>query len=126
MLTISQDLIRSGADDVKTAALETLGNLAFVRENKVTFLHSPGLLSWLNSLARGQVGSVSQRGVQTAATRVLAVLGGASPFMQQAPQARHTSLSAAFESSMAMFSFLPHNRSAQIASAAYAMVLYSQ
>lgn len=70
-----QDLARSGADDVKTAALETIGNLAFARENKVTFLHTPGLLAWLNRLARGQVGGVSQKGVQITATRALAVLG---------------------------------------------------
>lgn len=70
-----QDLARSGADDVKTAALETIGNLAFARENKVVFLQTPGLLSWLNRLARGQVGGVSQKAVQITAIRALAVLG---------------------------------------------------
>lgn len=73
-------MARSGADDVKMAALETIGNLAFARENKVTFLHTPGLLSWLNRLARGQVGGVSQKGVQITATRALAVLGKISSF----------------------------------------------
>ena len=64
------------------AALETIGNLAFARENKVTFLHTPGLLSWLNRLALGQVGSVSQKGVQITAIRALAVLGNAPTTIQ--------------------------------------------
>ena len=67
--------MRSGADDVKTATLETIGNLAFARANKVTFLHTAGLLTWLSRLARGQVGGVSQRSVQVTAIRALAILG---------------------------------------------------
>lgn len=72
-----QDLVRSGADDVKTATLETIGNLAFARANKVSFLHTAGLLSWLSRLAKGQVGGVSQKSVQVTATRALAILGAA-------------------------------------------------
>lgn len=67
--------MRSGADEVKTATLETIGNLAFARPNKVTFLQSPGLVSWLSGLARGQVGGVSQKSVRVTATRTLAILG---------------------------------------------------
>ena len=72
---LAQELVRTGADDVKTATLETIGNLAFARPNKVTFLQSPGLVSWLSSLARDQVGGVSQKSVQVTATRALAILG---------------------------------------------------
>jgi hypothetical protein len=68
--------VRSGADEVKTKSLETIGNLAFARENKVTFLHTPELLSWLIRLAKGQVGGVLQKAVQIMATRALAILGG--------------------------------------------------
>lgn len=70
-----QELVRSGADDVKTATLETIGNLAFAHANKVSFLHTAGLLAWLSRLAKGQVGGVSQKGVQVAAIRALAILG---------------------------------------------------
>jgi hypothetical protein len=72
---VPQALVRSGADDVKTKSLETIGNLAFARENKVTFLHTPELLSWLIRLARGQVGGVLQKAVQITAIRALAILG---------------------------------------------------
>jgi len=76
-----QALVRSGADDVKTKSLETIGNLAFARENKVTFLHTPELQSWLVRLARGQVGGVLQKAVQITAIRVLAILGRLSLYL---------------------------------------------
>lgn len=60
---------------MKTASLETIGNLAFARANKVTFLHTEGLLGWLTRLARGQVSGVSQRSVRVTAIRALAILG---------------------------------------------------
>lgn len=67
--------MRSGADEVKTATLEAIGNLAFARPNKIIFLQSQGLISWLSGLARGQVGGVSQKGVRITAIRALAILG---------------------------------------------------
>lgn len=48
--------MRSGADDVKTAALETLGNLAFCRDNRAAVLGAPGLRDWLARLAQDKVG----------------------------------------------------------------------
>ena len=48
--------MRSGADDVKTAALETLGNLAFCRDNRAAVLGAPGLRDWLARLAQDRVG----------------------------------------------------------------------
>jgi hypothetical protein len=47
--------VRSGADDVKTAALETLGNLAFCRDNRAAVLGAPGLRDWLARLAQDRV-----------------------------------------------------------------------
>lgn len=47
--------MRSGADDVKTAALETLGNLAFCRDNRAAVLGAPGLRDWLARLAQDRV-----------------------------------------------------------------------
>ena len=47
--------VRSGADDVKAAALETLGNLAFARPNRVVLLACEGLREWLARLAEAQV-----------------------------------------------------------------------
>ena len=46
--------MRSGADDVKRGALETIGNLAFARRNRATLLGTAGLLTWLSRLAQGQ------------------------------------------------------------------------
>ena len=47
--------VRSGADDVKAAALETMGNLAFARPNRVVLLACEGLREWLARLAEAQV-----------------------------------------------------------------------
>ncbi|BDA47659.1 probable calcium-independent phospholipase A2-gamma at C-terminar half [Coccomyxa sp. Obi] len=74
VLQALQELVRSGADDVKTAALETLGNLAFCRDNRSVVLAAPGLRDWLARLAQDKVGGV-QRRVGVAATRALAILG---------------------------------------------------
>ena len=49
--------VRSGADDVKAAALETMGNLAFARPNRVVLLACEGLREWLARLAEAQVRS---------------------------------------------------------------------
>lgn len=46
--------VRSGADDVKAAALETMGNLAFARPNRVVLLACEGLREWLARLAEAQ------------------------------------------------------------------------
>ncbi|EIE23713.1 hypothetical protein COCSUDRAFT_41874 [Coccomyxa subellipsoidea C-169] len=73
VLQALQELVRSGADDVKTAALETLGNLAFCRDNRAAVLGAPGLRDWLARLAQDKVGGV-QRRVGVAATRALAIL----------------------------------------------------
>ena len=51
-----QDLVRSGADDVRCGALETLGNLAFCRANRPTLLAAEGLRDWLARLAQDKVG----------------------------------------------------------------------
>ena len=50
-----QDLVRSGADDVRCGALETLGNLAFCRANRPTLLAAEGLRDWLARLAQDKV-----------------------------------------------------------------------
>lgn len=50
-----QELVRSGADDVKTAALETVGNLAFCRANRPAILAAPALRDWLARLAQDKV-----------------------------------------------------------------------
>jgi hypothetical protein len=46
--------VRSGADDVRAAALETMGNLAFARPNRAVLLACEGLLDRLARLAEGQ------------------------------------------------------------------------
>lgn len=53
---VLQELVRSGADDVKTSALETLGNLAFCRGNRAAILGAEGLKDWLARLAQDKVG----------------------------------------------------------------------
>ena len=53
------ELVRSGNDEVKVGALETLGNLAFQPQNRAAFLADANLLEWLSRLARDQVRSVS-------------------------------------------------------------------
>ena len=47
--------MRSGTDDVRISALETVGNLAFQVENRAVFLADAELLEWVNRLARDQV-----------------------------------------------------------------------
>lgn len=49
------ELVRSGTDDVKVGALETVGNLSFQLENRVIFLADADLLKWISRLARDQV-----------------------------------------------------------------------
>ncbi len=49
------ELVRSGTDDVKIGALETIGNLSFQVENRATFLADADLLGWIYRLARDQV-----------------------------------------------------------------------
>ena len=49
------ELVRSGTDDVRISALETVGNLAFQVENRAVFLADAELLEWVNRLARDQV-----------------------------------------------------------------------
>lgn len=47
--------MRSGTDDVRIGALETVGNLSFQLENRVIFLADADLLEWIYRLARDQV-----------------------------------------------------------------------
>ena len=47
--------MRSGNDEVKVGALETLGNLAFQPQNRAAFLADADLLEWISRLARDQV-----------------------------------------------------------------------
>ena len=49
------ELVRSGTDDVRISALETVGNLSFQVENRVIFLADAELLEWIYRLARDQV-----------------------------------------------------------------------
>lgn len=69
-----QELIRSGPDDVKCCALETVGNLAFPPDNRSKFLAAPAFHELLCRMAGRGVGLVQQR-VCTAAIRALAILG---------------------------------------------------
>lgn len=70
----SQELIRSGAHDVQAVALETVGNLAFCRPNRATFLHTPHLRERIIQLAMGEVGAATSS-VRYSAIRTLAILG---------------------------------------------------
>ena len=47
--------MRSGADDVRCGALETLGNLAFCAANRPALLAAPGLRDWMGRLAQDKV-----------------------------------------------------------------------
>lgn len=69
-----QELIRNGAHDVQAGALETLGNLAFCRPNKATFLHTTHLLSRISQLALGTMSATTAQ-VRHQAIRALAILG---------------------------------------------------
>ena len=52
------ELVRSGTDDVRICALETVGNLSFQVENRAIFMADPEMLEWISRLARDQVRSV--------------------------------------------------------------------
>ncbi len=49
------ELVRSGTDDVRICALETVGNLSFQVENRDIFLADAELLEWISRLAQDQV-----------------------------------------------------------------------
>lgn len=73
-----QDMVRSHADDVKAAAMDTIGNLAFCRPNRSTLSSMPGLHDRLCLLSASQPG-VIHHSVRMAAIRSLAILGAALP-----------------------------------------------
>ena len=72
-----QDMVRSHADDVKAAAMDTIGNLAFCKPNRSTLSGLPGLHDRLCLLSASQPGVIHQS-VRMAAIRSLAILGTAS------------------------------------------------
>ena len=58
-----QELIRSGADDVKSKALQTAGNLAFCHENRSPILQAEGFKEIMVRMAdQGAVVKPSGRG----------------------------------------------------------------
>ena len=69
-----QEVVRTGNDDLKCAALETVGNLAFCAGNRVKFLDTTAFMKRLLLLAENKAGALKQR-VRTAAIRALAILG---------------------------------------------------
>lgn len=69
-----QEAVQSGTDDVKAAALEVVGNLAYPLPNREPLLATPGLREWLIRLASPSLAGVKQR-VRVAAVRALAILG---------------------------------------------------
>ncbi|KAK9861855.1 hypothetical protein WJX84_002096 [Apatococcus fuscideae] len=68
------DMVRSHADDVKTAALDTIGNMAFCKQNSSTLRGLPGLHDRLCLLSASQPGVIHDS-VRRAAIRSLAILG---------------------------------------------------
>lgn len=72
--TLLQELIRSGSDDVRAAALEAVGNMAFQRPNRAIFLATEGLRELLTRLAQSDPGTMKQC-VRIGAIRALAILG---------------------------------------------------
>ena len=68
-----QELIRSGADDVKSKALQTAGNLAFCRENRSLLLQAEGFKEVMVRMA--DQGAVVKHEVRMSAIRALAILG---------------------------------------------------
>lgn len=72
-----QELIRSGADDVKSKALQTAGNLAFCSENRILLRQSEGMREIMLRLADYTAATVKHE-VRASAIRALAILGEAS------------------------------------------------
>ena len=68
-----QELIRSGADDVKSKALQTAGNLAFCQDNRALILQADGFRDIMTRLA-DQAAVVKQE-TRMSAIRALAILG---------------------------------------------------
>lgn len=68
-----QELIRSGADDVKSKALQTAGNLAFCHENRSLLLEAEGFKEVIIRMA--DQGAVVKHEVRMSAIRALAILG---------------------------------------------------
>lgn len=69
-----QDLIRSGADDVKSKALQTAGNLAFCPENRALLRKAEGFREIVLRLADDSAAMVKHE-VRMSAIRALAILG---------------------------------------------------
>ena len=69
-----QELIRSGADDVKSKALQTAGNLAFCHENRDPILQAEGFKEIMVRMA--DQGAVVKHETRMSAIRALAILGG--------------------------------------------------
>ena len=69
-----QELIRSGADDVKSKALQTAGNLAFCHENRHVILEAEGFKEIMVRMA--DLGGVVKHETRMSAIRALAILGG--------------------------------------------------
>ena len=68
-----QELIRSGADDVKSKALQTAGNLAFCHENRHVILEAEGFREIMVRMA--DPGGVVKHETRMSAIRALAILG---------------------------------------------------
>lgn len=68
-----QELIRSGADDVKSKALQTAGNLAFCHENRSLLFQAEGFKEVMVRMA--DQGAVVKHEVRMSAIRALAILG---------------------------------------------------
>ena len=66
--------MRTGSDDVRAAALEVVGNLAFCAVNRAALLATDGLLPLLARLAASDE-AFTKVIVRTAAIRALAILG---------------------------------------------------
>jgi len=69
-----QELMRTGSDDVRAAALEVVGNLAFCAANRAGLLAADGLLPLVVRLVASDEASTKAI-VRTAAIRALAILG---------------------------------------------------
>ncbi|KAL3158161.1 hypothetical protein ABBQ32_011753 [Trebouxia sp. C0010 RCD-2024] len=73
LLAALQELIRSGADDVKSKALQTAGNLAFCQENRQLILRAEGFKDIIVRMA--DQGGVVKHETRMSAIRALAILG---------------------------------------------------
>ena len=69
-----QELIRGGADDVKSKALQTAGNLAFCAENRTLLRKAEGMREIMLRLADSSAAMVKHE-VRMSAIRALAILG---------------------------------------------------